>query len=154
MRELDFAGVFCLKDGVLRVVSRDLGGPNGLALSADERFLFVGNWDTARKVVMRYELLPDGSAGDGQVFADLAGPHGEEAIDGVELDAAGNVFVSGPGGLWIFSPTGEHLGTLRGPELAANFTWGDADGKSLFLTARTGLYRLRTRVGAPPAGLR
>jgi gluconolactonase len=68
---------------------------------------------------------------------------GEEALDGVEVDRAGNLFVSGPGGVWVLSPEGQHLGTLVAPELPANMAWGDADGRTLYLTARTGLYRLR-----------
>ena len=81
----------------------------------------------------------------------MTGAAGEEALDGVKSDAAGHLYVSGPGGLWIIGPDGVHLGTLKLPELAANLAWGDADGKSLYLTARTGLYRLRTAIGRSSA---
>jgi gluconolactonase len=142
-KELPWSGVFLLKDGALRLVSTDLAGPNGLAFSPDERFLYVTNWDVQRKVVMRYEVAADGSLTNGRVFFDMTGAPGEEALDGVKVDRDGNLFVSGPGGVWVIAADGRHLGTIRGPELPANFAWGDADGRTLYLTARTGLYRLR-----------
>jgi gluconolactonase len=150
-RELDFFGVFCLRDGRLSVVSKDLRGPNGLAFSPDERWLYVSNWDEKAKIVMRYAVQPDGSLRDGKVFFDMTSAPGAEALDGLEVDARGNLYASGPGGVWVISPAGSHLGTLHLPELPANFAWGDADGKALYLTARTGLYRVRVRVpGADP----
>lgn len=145
-RELTATGVFCLKDGRLQLVATDLAGPNGLAFSPDERFLYVANWDEAKKVVMRYPVAADGSLGQGTVFFDMTTAPGAEALDGLKVDVRGNLYVSGPGGLWVLSSSGEHLGTLVGPELPANFAWGDADGKTLYLTARTGLYRLRLNV--------
>jgi gluconolactonase len=145
-RELAFSGVFCLKDGELKLVSRDLAGPNGIAFSPDERYLYVGNWDPKRKVVMRYEVGADGSLANGRVFYDLTDAPGEDAIDGVKTDRAGNVYVSGPGGLWIISVDGRHLGTIVGPEHPHNFAWGDEDGKTLYICARTGLYRIRLKV--------
>ena len=152
-RELPHCGVYCLKDGRLALVNSDLRGPNGLAFSPDERFLYVSNWDEERKIVTRHEAQPDGSLTNGTVFFDMTAAPGREALDGLKVDARGNLYVSGPGGIWILSPDATHLGTLRGPELAANFAWGDADGRSLFLTARTGLYRLRLLVaGAGRAG--
>jgi gluconolactonase len=143
-RELDWSGVFALKDGRLRLLTKELAGPNGVALSPDERFLYVTNWDVAKKVVMRYAVAPDGSLSDGRVFFDMtqAPEDPDLALDGIKADRAGNLYVSGPGGLWILSASGKHLGTIRGPRLPANFAWGDADGRSLYLTARSGLYRL------------
>jgi gluconolactonase len=146
-KELPFSGVFRLKDGRLDLVSTDLKGPNGLAFSPDERYLYVTNWDEQKKVVMRYEVAGDGTLANGRVFFDMTSAPGEEALDGVKVDAAGNLFVSGPGGLWVIAADGTHLGTVILPELAANMAWGDADGKSLYLTARTGLYRLRMLTG-------
>jgi gluconolactonase len=146
-RELDVTGVYCLKDRKLALVSADLKGPNGLAFSPDERFLYVTNWDEARKVVMRYAVQPDGSLASGETFFDMGGAPQSEALDGVKVDVRGNLFVSGPGGTWILAPDGRHLGTLRGPELAANFAWGDADRRTLFWTARGGVYRMRVATG-------
>ncbi len=142
-RELDFYGVFALENGKLRVVSRDFRGPNGLAFSPGEKYLYVCNWDEMKKVVMRYEVRRDGGLEPGTLFYDMTPAPGSEALDGLKVDRRGNVYVSGPGGVWILSPEGKHLGTLQGPELPANFAWGDADGKTLYMTARGGLYRVR-----------
>ncbi len=153
-KELPFSGVFLWKDGTLELVDDELAGPNGIAFSPDERFLYVGNWDPARKVVMRYDVAADGRLSGGRVFFDMTGAPGEEAIDGVKVDRRGNLYVSWPGGLWILSPEGAHLGTIRLPEQPANFAWGDADGRTLYLTARTGLYRMRLNVpGIRPASI-
>jgi len=140
-RELPFTGVFGLRDGVLSLLTDGLQGPNGVDVSPDERFLYVTNWDPQKKVVMRYERLADGTLGPGHVFFDMGAAPQEEALDGLEVDAAGNLFVSGPGGVWVLSPQGEQLGMLHTPELPANFAWGP-DQRTLFLTARSGLYRL------------
>ncbi|MCI0433694.1 MAG: SMP-30/gluconolactonase/LRE family protein [Gemmatimonadetes bacterium] len=145
-KELPYSGVFLLRDGALRLVSQDLTGPNGLAFSPDEKILYVANWDTAKKVVMRYDVAADGTLSNGRVFFDMTAAPGEEALDGLKVDQKGNLYVSGPGGLWILSAEGRHLGTIRGPELAANFAWGDDDGRTLYMTARTGLYRIRLSV--------
>ncbi len=149
-RELSFTGVFCLIGGELKLVSTDLTGPNGLAFSPDETFLYVTNWDEEKKVVMRYEALPDGTLANGRVFFDMGSAPESEALDGIKVDRTGNLFVSGPGGLWVLSGDGKHLGTLRGPELPANFAFGE-DCRTLFLTARTGLYRLRLATSGPVA---
>jgi gluconolactonase len=145
-RELEVTGVFCLIGGELKLVSTDLTGPNGVAFSPDEKFLYVTNWDEKKKVVMRYESRADGTLANGKVFFDMTAAPGAEALDGVKVDRAGNLFVSGPGGTWVIDATGKHLGTLVGPELAANFAWGEG-GRELFWTARSGLYRL-TLAGA------
>jgi gluconolactonase len=134
-------------------VAKDLTGPNGLAFSPDEKFLYVTNWDIAHKVVMRYDVVEDGSLANGRVFFDMTSAEGEEALDGVKVDQAGNLFVSGPGGVWILSPDGRHLGTLRAPELPANMAWGDVDGRTLYLTARTGIYRIRLTTGGRASSL-
>jgi gluconolactonase len=153
-KELPFSGVYSLKDGTLRLGAKELTGPNGLAFSPDERYLYVGNWDEKRKVVMRYEVGADGSLSHGDVFFDMTGAPGEDALDGVKVDVEGNVYVSGPGGLWILSPEGKHLGTIVGPEHPHNLAWGDRDGRTLYLTAQTGLYRVRLKVpGIRPGGV-
>jgi len=144
-KELGFSGVFRVRDGVVTLVERELEGPNGIALSPDERFLYVGNWDPQRKVVMRYELDADGApAGRREVFHDMIGAPGEDAIDGIAVDPAGNLFVCGPGGIWVLSPAGERLGLLRLPEAPHNAAWGGADGRTLYITAQTSIYRMRT----------
>jgi len=142
-KELPYSGVFLLKDGKLTLLTTELTGPNGLAFSPDETFLYVDNWDEKKKVVMRYPVRLDGTIGDGIVFYDMKAAPEPEALDGLKVDGAGNLFVSGPGGLWILSPEGKHLGTIKAPELPANFAFGGDDRKTLYMTARTGVYRIR-----------
>jgi gluconolactonase len=145
-KELAVSGVYALVAGTLRLVADELSGPNGIAFSPDEKHLYVGNWDEKRKVVMRYEVRPDGSLANGRVFHDMTAARGADAIDGIKVDEAGHVYVSGPGGLWILAPQGKHLGTIVAPRHPHNFAWGDADGRSLYLCARDRLYRMRLNV--------
>ncbi|HXJ59249.1 MAG TPA: SMP-30/gluconolactonase/LRE family protein [Verrucomicrobiae bacterium] len=149
-RETPHFGVYSVRDGNVQLVSKDFTGPNGLAFSPDEKFLYVGNWDEKMKVVNRYPVKGDGTLGKGELFYDLTSAPGEDAIDGVKVDLQGNVYVSGPGGLWILDVTGKHLATLRGPEHPHNMAWGDTDGRTLYLAAQTGIYRLRLNL--PGAG--
>jgi gluconolactonase len=140
-RELDFSGVFMLAPGgELTVVDDTLGGPNGIALSPDERFLYVGNWDLEAKVVVRYEL----ATGARDVLFDMTGAPGEDAIDGIEVDPRdGQLYVCGPGGIWVISADGEHLETIEVPEAPHNLAWGDDDGRTLYVTALSSIYRIR-----------
>jgi gluconolactonase len=142
-REQPHCGVYSVKEGNVQLVSAEFMGPNGLAFSPDEKFLYVGNWDTKKAVVNRYPVKADATLGQGELFYDLTTAGAEDAVDGVKVDKAGNVYVSGPGGVWIFSPAGRHLGTLRGPEHPHNMAWGDADRQTLYLAAQTGIYRIR-----------
>src|SRR5215831_9983383 len=145
-KELPFSGVFCLCQGKLRLVSRDLNGPNGLAFSPDKKYLYVGNWDAAKKVVMRYPVRPDGTLEKGEVFFDMTAAPGQDALDGMKIDRAGNLYVTGPGGVWILSADGKHLGTIKGPEQPHNLAWGDDDGRTLYFAALTSIYRMRLKV--------
>ncbi len=145
-KELPYSGIFCLKNGKVKLLSTDLKGPNGLAFSPDEKYLYVDNWDEKKKVILRYEVKTDGSLVNGKVFFDMTNAPGEEALDGLKVDQQGNLYVSGPGGLWIISAEGKHLGTIQAPKLAANFAWGDEDGKTLYLTARSTLYRIKLNI--------
>ena len=145
-KELPFSGVFSLHQGKLQLVSQDFTGPNGIALSPDEKYLYVANWDDKKKVVMRYEVQPDGTLRNGQLFFDMTSAPGEDALDGVKVDQKGNLYVSGPCGLWIISATGKHLGTVIAPKHPHNMAWGDEDGKTLYLTAQSGLYRMRLNI--------
>jgi gluconolactonase len=145
-KELPYSGVFRVADGKIQLLTTDLKGPNGLAFSPDEKFFYVDNWDEKAKIVRRYDVRTDGTLANGVGFFDMTNAPGEEALDGMKIDESGNLYVSGPGGLWIISPEGKHLGTIVGPELPANMAWGDADRRTLYLTARTGLYRIRLKV--------
>ena len=145
-KELPFSGVYSLKGGNLQLIARDLTGPNGIAFSPDERYLYVTNWDEKKKVIMRYESLPDGTVANGKVFFDMTAAPGEDALDGMKVDREGNLYVSGPGGLWVIAADGTHLGTIIAPKHVHNMAWGDADGKTLYLCARSGLYRMPLRI--------
>jgi gluconolactonase len=145
-KELPYSGVYCLNNGKLKLLTKELSGPNGIAFSPDEKYLYVGDWNEKHKVVMRYEVNPDCSLSNGKVFYDMTKAPGEDAIDGIKVDRQGNLYVSGPGGLWILSPQGKHLGTIVGPEHPHNLAWGDADGKTLYLAAQTSIYRIRLNI--------
>ena len=141
-RELPYSGIYRLADGRLSLEAKEMLGPNGLAFSPDEKYLYVDNWDTAHKIIMRYPVRADGSLDQGELFFDMTGAPGDEALDGLKTDREGNLYVSGPGGVWIISPDGRHLGTIIAPKLPANFAWGGVDGRTLYLTARSTLYRI------------
>jgi gluconolactonase len=147
-KELPYSGVYRVSpDGKkVQLLTTDLKGPNGLAFSPDEKYFYVDDWDAEKKIIMRYEVQPDGTLANGKVFFDMTSAEGEDALDGMKIDQKGNLYVSGPGGLWIISPEGKHLGTIAGPEHPHNFAWGDDDGKTLYLCAKTGLYRIRLNI--------
>lgn len=141
-KELPFSGVFSLHQGKLRVVSKDLTGPNGIAFSPNEDYLYVTNWDDHKKIIMRYEVTPEAQLKNGQVFFDMTAVKDENALDGMKVDREGNLYVSGPRGLWILSREGKHLGTILTGMHPHNFAWGGDDGKTLYLCARGSLYRM------------
>jgi gluconolactonase len=144
-KELKFNGIFRLKpDGKVDLLSKDQTKPNGIAFSPDEKVLYVANSDEKKKVWMRYDVKPDGTIANGKVFFDVTAETAEGLPDGMKIDQSGNLYCTGPSGVWIFSPEGKHLGTIQPPEVPANVHWGDADGKTLYMTARTGLYRIKT----------
>ena len=145
-KEIPFNGVFRYADGKLTPLVRDMTRPNGIAFSPDEKYLYVSNSDDKRKVWMRYDVQPDGSLTDGKVFFDVTAEKDPGEPDGVKVDSKGNLYCAGPGGLWIFSPEGKHLGTIKPGETPANCNWGGPDRKTLYITAETGLYRVRLAV--------
>jgi gluconolactonase len=164
-KKLPFSGVFSINNGKLQLVSKELSGPNGIAFSPDEKYLYIGNWPRSlvgqhphkgedlvsdlgesRKAIMRYEVQPDGTLKNGKVFFDLTSAPGQDAIDGIKVDQKGDLYVSGPGGLWIISPEGKHLGTIITPKHVHNMAWGDEDGKTLYLCGRSSLYRMRLNI--------
>lgn len=145
-KELTFSGVYSVYKGKLQLLTKEFTGPNGIAFSPDEKYLYIGNWDEKKKVVYRYEVQPDGTIKNGKLFFDFTSFKGEDAIDGIKVDSEGNLYVSAPGGLQIVSPEGKHLGTIVTPQHVHNMAWGDDDGKTLYLCARTGLYRMRLNV--------
>jgi gluconolactonase len=143
LRELEFNGVYRLRPGgELELLIRDLERPNGLALSPDESILYVANSGGGVTGWLAYDLGAAG-ASNPRVFYDVTAVEGEGGADGMKVDVAGNVFATGPGGVWIFAPDGAHLGTIRPGEALTNVGFGD-DGSSLYITGRTALYRIRT----------
>jgi gluconolactonase len=145
-KELKVNGVYRFKQGRLSLVADDLTRPNGLAFSPDEKTLYVANSDFARKIWMAYPVRADGSLGAGRVLADVTSNQEDGLPDGLKVDRKGNLYCTAPGGVMIFNAAGKHLGTIKPEEVPANCGWGD-DGKTLYMTARTGLYRVRTSVG-------
>jgi len=147
-KELKFNGVYRLTSaGKLEVLVKDLTRPNGLAFSPDEKKLYVANSDPARKIWMVYDVKADGTPANGKVFYDVTKQTADGLPDGMKVDAKGNLYCTGPGGVWVFSPQGKHIGTIAPAETPANCAWGDADGKTLYITARTGLYRVKLSIG-------
>jgi gluconolactonase len=141
-------GLYLLKKDQLKLLSptpaANIATPNGLAFSPDERYLYL----TDNPKIMRFEVLPDDTIADGRLFIDMndSVPLKVFFPDGMKVDQKGNVYCTGPGGVWIISPEGKHLGTILEPHHPANLTFGDADGKTLFITSRPGLYRIRLKV--------
>jgi gluconolactonase len=128
----------------LQLVIKDLGRPNGIAFSPDEKFLYVS--DSGTKVWMRYRVGLDGSATDGALLLDASSDRAPGGPDGIRVDEKGNLYGAGPGGVWIISPEGKHIGTIHVPEVVSNVAWGDKDGRTLYITASTSVYRIRLKV--------
>lgn len=149
-KELKFNAVFRYANGKLTPVITDLTRPNGIAFSPDEKILYISNSDEKHKVWMRYDVNPDGTVANGRVFADVTAETEAGVPDGMKVDSQGNVYGSGPGGILVFSSDGKHLGTIKPGETAANCAWAD-DGKTLYITASTGVYRIRLAVAGEKA---
>ena len=143
-QELGFQGIYRLSaDGrTLTLLADDFDRPNGICFSPDESVLYVD--DTARMHIRAFDLQPGGTLGNGRVFAEESGENG--VPDGMKVDVRGNLYATGPGGVWIFDTSGKHLGTIEIPEVTANLAWGGGDWKSLFITASTSIYRVECKV--------
>ena len=144
-REPAFSGLFRVANGTVQLLAQELAFPNGIGFSPDERHLYVANSDVTRRIWMRYDVGPDGALTNGSVFYDASGETARGIPDGLTIDAAGSLFATGPGGVLIISPSGTLLGRIELPE-PANCAWGD-DGKTLYMTARTSVYRVRAIEG-------
>ncbi|UCF94172.1 MAG: SMP-30/gluconolactonase/LRE family protein [Desulfobacterales bacterium] len=148
-QELDYQGVFRIAphDNSLDLLTDDLARPNGLAFSADEKTLYVS--DQEEKNLMAFSIKEDNTLEGGTVFARIYGDRG--AADGVKIDSQNNVYMTGPGGIWIWDQDGRELGVIATPEVAANMNWGDQDRQSLYITASTSLYRIRLNIPGSPS---
>jgi gluconolactonase len=125
----------------LQLIIKDLPRPNGIAFSPDEKTLYVA--DTQKKSWMSYPVNADGSVGTAKVLLDCTEDKTPGSPDGIRVDKKGNIYGSGPGGVWIISPEGKHLATIKVPEVVSNVAWGDADGKTLYITGSTSIYRIK-----------
>jgi gluconolactonase len=145
-KELDFNGVYRLNPkGELTVLVKDFERPNGVAFSPNRKTLYVA--DSTKRHVRAFDVKADGSLANGRVFAELQpwAPNIQGGPDGMKVDVKGNLYVTGPGGVWVFDQQGKRLGVIITPEVPANCAFGDADFKTLYITARTGLYRIRLK---------
>ena len=140
--------MFVIKVGRLRLVIKDIPNTNGLAFSPDEKYLYAnGSQD---RYIKRYEVQPDDTVANGQMFIDVHGEKAPGITDGMRVESQGTIYTTGPGGIWIVSPEGKHLGTILLPQTAANVTFGDSDWKTLYIAARGTIYKIRTLTPGQP----
>jgi len=143
-QEIPFQGVYRLDEhGSVRLLTKDLTQPNGLAFSPDGRRFYVD--DSQQRNIRQFDVKQDGSLANGRIFGEEPGGKGDGVPDGIKVDKGGNLFVTGPGGIWVWDKNGTHLGTITMPEQPANLTWGDKDYSTLYITATTSVYRLQMK---------
>ena len=144
IQEIPFQGVYRLdRNGGVRLLTHELTQPNGLAFSPDGKHLYVD--DSKQRNIRVYDMNPDGSLANGRVFGTEEGGAKNGVPDGMRVDQAGNLYVTGPKGIWVWDSEGHHLGTIEMPEQPANLNWGDADYGTLYITATSSVYKLRTK---------
>jgi gluconolactonase len=143
-QEIPYQGVYRLDDsGKVTLLTKDLTQPNGLAFSPDGKRFYVD--DSAEKNIRVYDVQTDGTLTNGRIFGDEKGNKGEGVPDGMRVDRKGNIFVTGPKGIWVWDPQGHHIGTIAMPEQPANLTWGGPHYDTLYITATHGVYKLHTK---------
>ena len=141
-QEMNYQGVYRLDEkGGVQLLTKELTQPNGLAFSPDGKKLYVD--DSEQRNIRVYDFA-HGSISNGRIFGDEMGAKDDGVPDGMKLDRDGNIFVTGPKGIWVWDPQGHHLGTIAMPEQPANLTWGEKDYRTLYITATTSVYRLQT----------
>lgn len=152
--ELGFYGVYRIApDGKLTLLVDDFVRPNGIALSPDETKLYVN--DSEKGHIRIFDVQSDGTLENGKIFAELKDPNKQGVPDGMKVDSQGNIYSTGPGGVWVFSRSGKLLGIISVPERVTNLAWGNDDYKTLYLTASKSLYRITLKVtGVRPGGIR
>ena len=142
-QEIPFQGVYRLDSkGEVRLLTKELTQPNGLAFTPDGKKLYVD--DSEQRNIRVYDFHPDGTVSNGRIFGSEAGPAKSGVPDGIKVDKNGNLYVTGPEGIWVWDTEGHHLGTIVMPEQPANLAWGDPDYGTLYITATKSLYRLKT----------
>jgi gluconolactonase len=143
--ELGFYGVYQLSaDRTLRLLTQEMVRPNGLAFSPDEKKLYVS--DSEKQHILIFQVKPDGTLDNGQVFAQLPGSTDKGVPDGMKVDVQGNVYCSGSGGIWVFSPNAQLLSKIIVPDVVTNLAWGDKDYKTLYITASNSLYKIHLNI--------
>ncbi len=143
-QEIPFQGVYRLDDkGNVRLLTKDLTQPNGLAFSPDGKRFYVD--DSEQGNIRVYDIAADGSIANGRIFGEEKAGKDDGVPDGMKVDKKGNLFVVGPKGIWVWDANGNHLGTIVVPEQPANLAWGDKDYRTLYITATTSVYRLQTK---------
>lgn len=145
---LQFQGIYMIRNGKVSLIINDIPNPNGLALSPDEKYLYANG--SRDKYVRRYRVLPDDTVTDSRMFIDISADKTPGITDGMKVDIKGNLYESAAGGVWIISPEGKHLGTILTPELVANVEFGDPDHKTLYIAARTSVYKIRVNTAGIP----
>jgi gluconolactonase len=142
-QELEFQGVFRLDaSGKVTLLTKELSQPNGLAFSTDGKKFYVD--DSKQRNIRVYDFQPDGTISNGRIFGQEPGGRGDGVPDGIKVDRDGNLYVTGPGGIWVWDPQGQHLGTILLPEQPANLAWGDPGLGTFYITATTSVYKLKT----------
>jgi gluconolactonase len=143
-QETPFQGVYRLDEkGNVQLLTKDLTQPNGLAFSPDGKHFYVD--DSEQRNIREYDVDSDGSLTKGHIFGQEPGGKDDGVPDGIKVDKGGNLYVTGPKGIWVWDASGKHIGTIVVPEQPANLTWGDPDYSALYITATTSVYRLQTR---------
>lgn len=143
-QEIPFQGVYRLDGkGNVRLLTKDLTQPNGLAFSPDGKHFYVD--DSEKRNIRVYDVTADGTLSNGRIFGGEPGEKNDGVPDGIKVDKKGNLFVTGPKGIWVWDANGNHLGTIVMPEQPANLNWGDIDYRSLYITATTSVYRLQMK---------
>ena len=143
-QEIPFQGVYRLDDaGNVRLLTQDLTQPNGLAFSPDGKHFYID--DSEKRNIRAYDVVSDGTLSNGRIFGEEPGGKHDGVPDGIKVDKSGNLFVTGPKGIWVWDAFGNHLGTIAMPEQPANLTWGDKDYRTLYITATTSVYRLEMK---------
>lgn len=144
-RELDFSGVYRLDpDGSLTLLTREFERPNGIVFAPDESRLYVN--DSRANLIRVYDVTDDGALANGRLFAEPQDPDAEGSTDGMKVDTEGNLYTTGPGGVWIYSPDGELIDRLPVPEAPTNLAFGGPDMQTLYITARPNVYRVPVQI--------
>ena len=145
---VDFSGVFMWKDGKTSLAIKDIPNTNGLAFSPDQKILYANG--SRDKYIRAYDVQGDDTLTNSRMLIDMSADKRPGITDGMKVDTKGNIWESGPTGVWVISPQGQHLGTILVPELVANVEFGDADHKTLYIAARTSVYKIRVNVAGIP----